>query len=108
MSLLLVLAVLPFTSVDRRAVWIFLVAVTCCLVSGRVLIWQQRAQAFRGDRIAVQWLGRERVCQGLHLLAEHGQPRRRPGWGEPSLAERIARVCGTPVTTKEKRLTLVS
>lgn len=107
-SLLFVLGALPFTSVDRRAVWIFLVAVTCCLVSGRVLVWQQRVLAFRGDRVAVQWLGRERVCQGLHLLAEHGQSRRRPTWGEPSLVERIARVCGTPTPSKEKRLTLVS
>ena len=106
-SLLLVLAALPFTSVDRRALWIFLAAVACCLVSGRVLVWQQRSLAFRGDRVAVQWLGRERVCQGLHLLAERGQPRRRPTWGEPSLVERIARVCGTPVAPKDKRLTLV-
>lgn len=106
-SLLLVLAALPFTSVDRRAVWIFLLAVACCLVSGRLLIWQQRALAFRGDRVAVQWLGRERVCQGLHLLAERGQPERRPAWGEPSLVERISRVCGTPLPSKDKRLTLV-
>jgi hypothetical protein len=106
-SLLFVLAVLPFTSVDRRAVWIFLAALACCLLSGRVLIWQQRLQAFRGDRLAVQWLGRERVCQGLHLLAEHGRPGKRPAWGEPSLAERIARVCGTPTGNKDKRLTLV-
>ncbi len=106
-SLLLVLAALPFTSVDRRAVWIFLAAVACCLVSGRVLTWQQRALAFRGDRVAVQWLGRTRVCQGLHQLAEHGHAGRRPAWGEPSLVERIARVCGTPTTPKDKRLTLV-
>ena len=106
-SLLLVLAALPFTSVDRRAVWICLAAVACCLASGRVLLWQQRAQAFRGDRVAVQWLGRERVCQGLHLLAERGQPERRPTWGEPSLGERIERVCGTPITRRDKRLTLV-
>ena len=106
-SLLLVLAALPFTSVDRRAVWIFLAAIACCLVSGRVLVWQQRVLAFRGDRVAVQWLGRERVCQGLHLLAEHGQPRRRLTWGEPSLVERIARVCVTPTPSKDTRLTLV-
>jgi len=106
-SLLCVLGVLPFTNMDRRAVWIFLLAVACCLLSGRVLIWQQRALAFRGDRQAVQWLGRERVCLGLHLLAEHGQPQRRSAWGEPSLVERISRVCGTPIEPKDKRLTLV-
>lgn len=107
MSLLFVLAALPFTSVDRRAVWIFLIAFACCMVSGSLLVWQQRLQAFRGDTIAVEWLGRERVCQALHLLAERGQPERRPTWGEPSLVERIARVCGTPITNKDKRLTLV-
>jgi hypothetical protein len=106
-SLLLVLAASPFTSVDRRAVWIFLAAVACCLLSGRVLLWQQRLQTFRADRLAVQWLGRERVCQGLHLLAERGRPGKRPAWGEPSLAERMARVCGTPLGEKDKRLTLV-
>jgi hypothetical protein len=106
-SLLLVLTALPFTSVDRRAVWIFLAAVACCLASGRVLVWQQRVLAFRGDRQAVQWLGRKRVCQGLHLLAERGQPHQRPTWGEPSLSERIERVCGTPIEPKDKRLTLV-
>jgi hypothetical protein len=106
-SLLLVLAALPFTSLDRRALWIFLAAVVCCLVSGRVLLWQQRALAFRCDRVAVQWLGRERVCQGLHLLAERGHARRRPTWGEPSLVERIERVCGTPTAPQDKRLTLV-
>lgn len=104
---LCILGVLPFTGMDRRAVWIFLLAVACCLLSGRVLIWQQRALAFRGDRQAVQWLGRERVCLGLHLLAEHGRPQRRPAWGEPSLVERISRVCGTPIAPNDKRLTLV-
>ncbi|HEX7733811.1 MAG TPA: hypothetical protein VF458_03085 [Ktedonobacteraceae bacterium] len=109
-SLLLVLAALPFTSVDRRAVWIFLAAVACCLLSGSVLAWQQRVLAFRSDRLAVQWLGRERVCLGLHQLAEHIQLGRRTTWpilGEPSLSERIARVCGTPLTQKDRDLTLV-
>ncbi len=106
-SLLLVLAVLPFTSVDRRAVWIFVAAISCCLLSGRMLVWQQRVQAFRGDQLAVQWLGRERVCLGLRQLAERAQPRQLPTLGEPSLRERIARVCGTPISHKEKHLTLV-
>ncbi len=106
-SLLFLLAMLPFTSVDRRAAWLFLAALACCLLSGSLLIWQQRLQAFRGDRLAVQWLGRERVCQGLHLLAEHGHASKWPAWGEPSLTERIARVCGTPAGDKDKRLTLV-
>lgn len=106
-SCLLLVTASPFTTVDRRALWIFLAAVVCCAVSGSLLSWQQRSLAFRSDRQAVQWLGRERVCQGLHLLAEHGRSRSRPAWGEPSLAERIARVCNSPVTEKDKRLTLV-
>ena len=106
-SLLLVVAALPFTAIDRRYLWIFLAALLGCMASAGLISWQQRALAFRGDRQAVQWLGRERVCRGLHLLAEHERPRRRPAWGEPSLAERIARVCGTPVAMKDERLTLV-
>ena len=106
-SLLLVLAAVPFSSVDRRALWVCLIAFVCCLVTGRMLVWQERALAFRADRVAVEWLGRERVCQGLHLLAERGKPSRRPTWGEPSLVERIARVCNTPVPPKARRLTLV-
>jgi hypothetical protein len=109
-SLLLLLAVLPFTSIDRRDAWIFLVSVACSLFSGCVLVWQRRVLAFRGDRLAVQWLGRERACLGLHQMAEHIQPRRRsiwPTWGEPSLSERIARVCGTPLPQKDKHLTMV-
>lgn len=106
-SFLLLLSALPFTGLDRRALWILLAAFVCCVASGSLLALQQRALAFRGDRQAVQWLGRERVCQGLHLLAEHSRPQRRPAWGEPSLAERIARVCCTPLTEKDKRLTLV-
>ncbi len=106
-SLLLAIAALPFTTVDRRYLWIFCAALACCLAGTYLIFRQQRSLAFRGDRQAVEWLGRERVCQGLHLLAEHGHPQRRPTWSEPSLAERIARVCGSPVTTKGKSLTLV-
>lgn len=106
-SLLLALAALPFTSVDRRYLWVFCLAFACCVAGACLITWQERALAFRGDRQAVRWLGRERVCQGLHLLAERGRPQRRPTWGEPSLAERIARVCGTPVRTKDEHLTLV-
>lgn len=106
-SLLLALAALPFTGVDRRYLWIFGFAFACCVAGAGLISLQERALAFRGDRQAVQWLGRERVCRGLHLLAEHGRPQRRPAWGEPSLAERIARVCGSPVKTKDEHLTLV-
>ena len=106
-SLLLAVAALPFTGVDRRYLWIFCLAFVCCVAGAGLISLQERALAFRGDRQAVQWLGRERVCRGLHLLAEHGRPQRRPAWGEPSLAERIARVCGSPMKTKDEHLTLV-
>lgn len=106
-SLLVTLAALPFMGVDRRSLWIFCLAFACCLAGACLIVWQERALAFRGDRQAVQWLGRERVCQGLHLLAERSHPRRRPAWGEPSLTERIARICGTSVRTKDEHLTLV-
>ena len=106
-SFLLALTALPFTSADRRSLWIFGLAFACCVAGACLISWQERALAFQGDRQAVQWLGRERVCQGLHLLAEHDRPRRRPAWGEPSLAERIARVCGSSLKTKDEHLTLV-
>lgn len=106
-SLLLAVFALLFTSMDRRYLWIFCAALACCLAGTYLIFRQMRTLAFRGDRQAVAWLGRERVCQGLHLLAEHDHPQRRPAWGEPSLAERIARVCGSSVTTKDEHLTLV-
>jgi hypothetical protein len=106
-SFLLTLAMLPFTGADRRYLWLFCLALACCMAGAGLIFWQERTLAFRGDRQAVQWLGRERVCRGLHLLAEHGRPPRRLAWGEPSLNERIARVCGSPVKTKDEHLTLV-
>lgn len=106
-GLLLGLAVLPFAGVDRRYLWIFCLAFACCVAGACLISWQERTLAFRGDSLAARWLGRERVCQGLRLLAERGHPQRRPAWGEPSLAERIARVCGTSAKTKDKHLTLV-
>jgi hypothetical protein len=106
-SLSLAICALLFSATDRRYLWIFCAALVCCLAGTYLIFWQMRALAFRGDRQAVAWLGRERVCQGLHLLAEHDHPQRRPAWGEPSLAERIKRVCDSPVTTRDEHLTLV-
>lgn len=104
---LFVVATLPLASVERRAFWLLLAALVCCVAGGCLITWQRRSVALRADYQAVQWLGRERVCQGLHLLAEHGGAQSRPAWGEPSLAERIARVCGTPLHSKDRHLTLV-
>lgn len=71
--------------------------------------WQalRRRVAFHADRLVVGWLGRGPACSGLHSLAERSQAPRRRRWGEPSLVERIERVCGTGVPPTEKRLTLV-
>lgn len=106
-SVLLALAELPFAGADRRSLGIFCLACACWMVGICLVSLQERALAFQGDLLAVQWLGRERVCQGLHLLAGHRCPRRCPSWGEPSLASRIARICGSPVPTKDEHLTLV-
>lgn len=106
-SLLLTLALLPFAGTDRRYLGICCLAFACCVAGLCLICWQERAQAFRGDLLAVQWLGRERVCRGLHLLAGHGCPGRSPAWGEPSLDERIARICGSSAKTKDEHLTLV-
>lgn len=68
---------------------------------------QRRAMAFAADNLVVKWLGRSRACQGLHALADRNRTPHRRAWGEPSLAERINRVCGTRVVVEDERLTLV-
>lgn len=72
-----------------------------------LLHMQERMLAFRADALVVRWLGRARTCQGLHALADRSRSPRRRKWGEPSLAERIERVCGTYVAVEDERLTLV-
>lgn len=71
--------------------------------------WQRQARylAFHADTLMVRWLGRRVACRGLHDLAGHSRVPRRRRWGEPSLAERIERVCGTGVEARENQLTLV-
>jgi hypothetical protein len=69
-------------------------------VAGRML-------AFRADDLVRQWLGRSRTCQGLHALADRSRSPYRGRWSEPSLAERIARVCGSRIEVEDERLTLV-
>ncbi|HTK08192.1 MAG TPA: hypothetical protein VL485_13555 [Ktedonobacteraceae bacterium] len=68
---------------------------------------QACAIAFRADTLMVLWLGRGHICTGLHALADRSRSPRRRRWGEPSLAERIERVCGTRTETREDALTLV-
>ncbi|HWZ18368.1 MAG TPA: hypothetical protein VNW73_06190 [Ktedonobacteraceae bacterium] len=75
------------------------------------IVWlmqmQSRSIAFHADALMVLWLGRGRICNGLQALADHSRTPRRKRWGEPSLAERIKRVCGTGVDVKNNDLTLV-
>jgi hypothetical protein len=84
-----------------------LLALALCVVVA--WCWQalRRRIAFHADRLMVGWLGRGPACSGLHSLAERSRAPRRRRWGEPSLIERIERVCGTGVPPRENRLTLV-
>jgi hypothetical protein len=68
---------------------------------------QARSIAFHADTQIVLWLGRSHVCSGLHSLADYSRTPRRSRWGEPSLAERIERVCGTRAEDRDNQLTLV-
>jgi hypothetical protein len=63
--------------------------------------------AMQADSLMVQWLGRGRACEGLHALADRTSTPSHSRWGELSLTERIARVCGTQVRIEDERLTLV-
>ena len=65
------------------------------------------ALAYRADTLTVRWLGRTRVCQGLHRLANQEPSQWWRRWREPSLAKRIDRVCGSRVAIEDERLTLV-
>lgn len=83
-----------------------LAVVLCALTA---LLWrrQTRAMAFRADLLTVRWLGRNRACRGLHALADRSRSPGRRRWGEPSLLERIQRVCGPRVEARDHELTLV-
>ena len=82
-------------------------AITLYALVTWLLHLQARSIAFDADTLMVLWLGREHVCSGLHALSDRSRTPRRRRWGEPSLAERIERVCGTRVETRENQLTLV-
>lgn len=105
-SLLIVTASLPLATLDRRFLWSFFIALASAIASGCLFSWQQRLLAFQADRQAVRWLGRERVCRGLHLLASYESVHRWPKASEPSLSKRIARVCGMPIAAEDECLTL--
>jgi hypothetical protein len=88
-----------------------LVGVLVALALGLLAVWgwlrQARTIAFQADTLVVYWLGRNQVCRGLHALAERSRAPQRRRWGEPSLSERIERVCGAPVEATDDQLTLV-
>ena len=100
-------AALILFGTHRASLLPFLIAIAFCIVISGLMHVQGRRLAFQADDQVVQWLGRSRACQGLHVLASRTGSRRRGRWGEPSLLERIDRVCGTRVTAESERLTLV-
>lgn len=90
---------------ERFWVAVFPIAILVCAVW--LMHIQKRVVAFDADTLMVQWLGRERICEGLHALADRSHSPHSKKWGEPSLVERIDRVCGTQVAIEEERLMLV-
>lgn len=88
-----------------------LIPVLIVLIGGPGLLLlldrQKRQVCFAADALVVVWIGRGRMCDGLHVLANSTRSAHRSRWGEPSLAERIVRVCGTRVESGNERLTMV-
>lgn len=85
----------------------FPVALLFCTTAAWLWHIQARSLAFYADRLIVSWLGRTRACRGLHALADRSRTPERKRWREPSLEERIKRVCGSGVESKSNQLTLV-
>lgn len=92
----------------------FVLFVLLFLLSWLLLKRLRRNVYLSADALAVQWLGRVRICQGLHRLADYQRVlftvsahNRWKKWSTPSLTERIERVCGTHVGVYDERLTLV-
>jgi hypothetical protein len=94
-------------AVYHYAILALLIAILINVVVAVLVNFQRRRMAFRADELMVRWLGRSRVCRGLHILAGRSRTRRHRLWGEPSLDERIERVCGTRVEVEDERLILV-
>ena len=85
----------------------FLIAMMVTVSTAMLLYAQQRQRILQSDMLAVHWLGRSRMCHGLHALADYSSTPYRRQWSEPSLAERIERVCGPRVEANDERLTMV-
>lgn len=88
-----------------------LLPVLIVLITGPGLLFlldrQRRQVCYAADVLVVLWIGRGRACEGLHALARYTRVPQRGGWGEPSLTQRIVRVCGTRVESGNERLTMV-
>ncbi|MDQ6643974.1 MAG: hypothetical protein M3Y76_05955, partial [Chloroflexota bacterium] len=92
--------------------WLYLlIAIGLLIVLSILVLWLldkgRRIMAERADSLMVRWLGRGRACEGLCALADLSHAPSRRKWGEPSLTERIGRVCGTQVALEQERLALV-
>ncbi len=87
-----------------------LVSILIVLIGGCSLLVlldkQKRRVCYAGDALVVLWIGRSRTCEGLHALSNVARSPYRSRWGEPSLAARIARVCGASVENRNERLTI--
>jgi hypothetical protein len=70
------------------------------------MYWWRRI-VFAADIVAIGWLGRGQVCEGLHGLARYRRTPQRHQLSEPSLEERMTRVCGSRVASSDRDLTLV-
>jgi hypothetical protein len=109
---LLIIAVLLASAVSILLFWsqkqpLVVIPIAILLCALALLHIQGCNLAFRADTLMVLWLGRTRACRGLHALADQSRSPRLVRWGEPSLTERISRVCGTRVAIEDERLTLV-
>lgn len=108
LPLVCILVVLFQQNIPRS---VFPIAISLCIILCALVSWllyiQKHRLVFRADTFMVLWLGRTRVCQGLHALADRSSSFTRRQWSEPTLAERIQRICGTRVSIEDERLTLV-
>ena len=116
-SRLLLSSLIPLVCVILLLSWLYAlsysmlpIAIVLGLLLCAAALWllhkQGRRMAIQADSLMVQWLGRGRACEGLHALANRTRTPSRGRWGELSLEERIARVCGTRVRIEHERLTL--
>ena len=116
-SRFLLSSLIPFACIILLLPWLYAlpyytypIAIVLSLLLCAAALWllhkQRRRMAIQADNLMVQWLGRGRACEGLHALANRTVTPSRGHWGELSLEERIARVCGTRVSIEHERLTL--